>query len=143
MQERRPAHDLTVPWAVPDGPSGVTAARRAGREQVRALGVADPEILDAVELIVSELAGNAVKHVGGTATLRVQRLGEVIRVEVCDGETDRVPERRSPDAEGVGGRGLLLVSSLATSWGYDRADGQKCTWAEVEMSRPPTVPRST
>ena len=136
VQERRPAHDLTVPWALPPGPSGVTSARRAARDQLAALGISDPEVVDTVELIVSELTGNVVKHAEGAATLRLERVGPVVRVEVRDRAAGRVPEERRPEPEGDGGRGLLLVSTLATSWGYDRSDGQKCTWAEVDTSRP-------
>lgn len=135
VQENRLAHDLTVPWALPDGPSGVTSARHATREQLHAFGVTDEATVGAVELIVSELTGNVVKHAAGPSTLRVRRLGEIIRVEVCDPEPMKVPEEQHPDVEGIGGRGLLLVSAVATSWGYDRSEGHKVTWAELDMSR--------
>lgn len=134
VQENRLAHDLTVPWALPDGPSGVTSARRATREQLRALGVDDGATVDVVELIVSELTANVVKHVRGPSTLRVQRIGATIRVEVCDPDPQNVPEEHHPDTEAIGGRGLLLVAAMATSWGYDRSERYKCTWAGVDMS---------
>ena len=102
VQENRLAHDLSDPWALPEGPSGVTAARHATREQLRALGVTDEAVVGTVELIVSELTGNVVKHAAGPSTLRVRRIGEIIRVEVCDPEPMKVPEEQNPDAEGIG-----------------------------------------
>lgn len=133
VRERRLAHDLTVPWAVPAGPTGVTAARRATRDQLAEFGVTDSDTIGVVELIVSELTSNVVKHVGGSATLRLQRVDGAVRVEVRDTDASRVPRERPPDLEGPAGRGLLLVSSLASSWGFDRSDGEKCTWAEVDL----------
>jgi anti-sigma regulatory factor (Ser/Thr protein kinase) len=95
--------------------------------------VSDSDTIGVVELIVSELTANVVKHAGGSATLRLQRLDGVVRVEVRDTQVSQVPRKRSPDLEDPSGRGLLLVSSLASSWGYDRSEGQKCTWAEVDL----------
>jgi anti-sigma regulatory factor (Ser/Thr protein kinase) len=142
VQERRLAHDLTVPWVLPTGPSSVTLARRAARDQLRHFGITTDQVVDVVELVVSELTANVVKHAGGRATLRIQRLGDVVRVEVCDANSAEVPIERPPDVEDVAGRGLLLVSSLASSWGYKRSEGQKCTWAEIDVRaavpRPPS-----
>ena len=128
------AHDLTVPWVLPSGPSSVTLARRAARQQLDDLGIKSPEVLDTVELLVSELTANVVKHVGGRASLRVIRIGDVIRIEVCDANPDQTPVERDVDVDSMTGRGLLLVSTLATAWGFDRDDDQKCTWAEIDLA---------
>ncbi|MFL6179525.1 MAG: ATP-binding protein [Actinomycetes bacterium] len=135
VQERDdPAPDLTVPWVLPSGPSSVTLARRAARQQLADLGLRSPELLDTVELLVSELTANVVKHVGGRATLKIVRIAGVIRIEVCDANPTRVPVERDMDVDATSGRGLLLVSSLATAWGFDRDDDAKCTWAEIDLA---------
>ena len=127
------AYDLTAPWVLPSGPSSVTLARRAARRQLQAAGITDAAVLDAVELVVSELTGNVVKHVGGRATLRVALEDHTVRIEVCDSNPTRVPIEQEIDVDAMGGRGLLLVSSLATSWGFERDGAQKCTWVELDV----------
>ncbi len=135
VQERDDlAPDLTVPWVLPSGPSSVTLARRAARQQLGELGITSPEVLDTVELLVSELTANVVKHVGGRASLRIIRLADVVRIEVCDANPSRVPVERDMDVDAMSGRGLLLVSTLATAWGFDRDDDAKCTWAEIDLA---------
>ena len=106
-----------------------------------------PEVLDAVELLTSELVTNAYLHTNGTASLRITALGDGrLRVGVWDGHPrvpapfgtpppDSVPPA-PPDAEG--GRGLRLVQEYADSWGgwslgdgeFDRRAG-KLLWFEV------------
>lgn len=131
--ERPESPDLSVPWTLPTGPAGVPAARLAARQAVEASGVHNTEALETLELLVSELASNVVKHASGRATLRVVRDGDVVRIEVADADPNRVPVEQSVDVSAPGGRGLLLVSSLATSWGYERDGAQKCTWAELDL----------
>jgi anti-sigma regulatory factor (Ser/Thr protein kinase) len=135
VQEREDlAHDLTAPWVLPTGPSSVTLARRAARQQMTDFGITDAELIDTVELLVSELTGNVVKHAGGRASLQMRRIGDVLRIEVCDANPTRVPVERNTEADAVSGRGLMLVSALATSWGYDQETAQKCTWVELDLS---------
>ena len=132
--DRHKSPDLSTPWVLPGGPSGVTVAREAARRQMTALGVTSPEVVDTAELIVSELTSNAVKHAGGQPSLCLLRTGDVIRIEVCDANARQVPVEREVDVDAESGRGLLLVSRLATAWGYRHQADQKCTWAEVEIS---------
>jgi hypothetical protein len=55
----------------------------------------------------------------------------VVRVEVADGRTERLPVLREPDGEG--GRGLVLVAALAERWGVEPRIGMahKVVWAEL------------
>jgi hypothetical protein len=41
--------------------------------------------------------------------------------------------RDDPEAED--GRGLRLVSAVATRWGWNRHDGGATTWAHIDFSR--------
>jgi anti-sigma regulatory factor (Ser/Thr protein kinase) len=100
---------------------------------MRDLGVLDPEVIDTIELLVSELTTNVVKHAGGRASLQVCRNDDVIRIEVRDASPAQVPVERDVDLDATHGRGLLLVSTLASSWGYERENNQKCTWAEFNL----------
>jgi anti-sigma regulatory factor (Ser/Thr protein kinase) len=85
----------------------------------------------AVEVVVSELFTNAVRHGDGAVEVRLAADGEVIRVEVRDEGGGR-PVLRTPDPSGAqpGGWGLHLVGQLADTWGADVRDGRTLVWAE-------------
>lgn len=99
-----------------------------------------PRILNAVALITSELATNAVVHGGGRFTVLVSNTGRGVRVEVCDGSTAMPEKRPLPeiDLEGgpPGGRGLHVVDGLASRWGseLDDSTGTKRVWFELDAA---------
>ncbi|MFM9371397.1 ATP-binding protein [Streptomyces sp. Da 82-17] len=108
----------------------VSEVRRALRELLLHWG--KPGCADVAELLTSEIVTNALVHTDDdavfTATVREHRL----RVEVRDFVTRR-PTPRVPHADdGTGGRGLLLVQSLADSWGVRTQDGGKAVWFELD-----------
>ena len=41
--------------------------------------------------------------------------------------------RQDPDPWQDHGRGILLVESLATTWGVDLRDDGKCVWFEIDV----------
>ena len=111
-------------------PSSVPAARHFIGECVEQLGLGSVPL---VQLLVSELATNAVVHARSSFDVTVQKLADGgARVEVRDfgGGTPRVLDRE-PIA--VSGRGLQIVTSLARSWGIDErpAGVGKSTWFTV------------
>jgi anti-sigma regulatory factor (Ser/Thr protein kinase) len=114
-------------------PATVHAPARA-REAVRA--AAKDSGVDAddrwrVEMIVTELVANAVKHgPGGPVELAIQAGGNGMRGEVADpgpGIHRRDLDLRRATEEG--GRGLFLVDALSDSWGLS-GDGSR-VWFEV------------
>lgn len=110
-------------------PSSVGLVRRFCVDACSTLGWADSS--DAVELLVSELATNAVKHAHG-ARMRVRVLdhGLRLRVEVSDDSVSLpVPRRATAGAEN--GRGLAIIDALAVDAGCDVTVGGKTTWFEV------------
>ncbi len=126
-----PAH---VPCVVsarfdPD-PSAPGGARRL---LVDALGGWEPhpDLLSDAQLVVSELASNAVRHARTpfTVTVRCDRAGVEIAVEdtspaqpvVCDAD---------PDA--LSGRGLRLIATLAEAWGIEWTAAAKTVWARLQ-----------
>lgn len=135
QEEQGGPQDLSVPWLLPATPASVTLARHATRRHLTAVGVNDSDLIDTAELLVSELTSNVVKHTGSRPTLRVVRHDDVIRIEVGDDQPGIVPIEHDVDTDAESGRGLLLVSSLATSWGYARDGTTKLTWAEVAIPR--------
>ena len=123
-------------------PLGARLARRLASCQMDAWGWRyGTPVHDSVELIVSELAANAVTHgraPGRDAELRLSREdGRFVRIEVSDARGERLPETRDAGSGEDGGRGLLLVTALAWEWGTAPRPGAPCksVWALV-----PTVP---
>jgi anti-sigma regulatory factor (Ser/Thr protein kinase) len=86
------------------------------------------ELRETVELMVSELATNCVRHVNASFEVSIERSGAAYRVEVRDEGGGR-PAMRSTSPEDVSGRGLHIVDLLAARWGvrYD-ADAGKTVW---------------
>jgi anti-sigma regulatory factor (Ser/Thr protein kinase) len=123
-------------------PRGARLARRLVANRMDAWGFAyDSQASESVTLVVAELAANAVTHgrVKGR-DFRVRLLmradEDVVRVEVSDGLTERLPvlrESADPGEENEGGRGLLLVDALADRWGTALCTGgtYKTVWAEI------------
>ncbi len=104
-------------------PDAVPAARRFVREHLR--GHSDA-VVEAVELMTSELATNCVRHARTDFELSVDA-GPEIRVEVRDTGGGR-PVPQSPGARDPSGRGLLIVEAMSDEWGViDAADG-KIVW---------------
>jgi anti-sigma regulatory factor (Ser/Thr protein kinase) len=85
-----------------------------------------------VELLTDELVSNVVRHVGSPMHLRAQRQATAIRVEVDD-ESTEPPLCQHPAPSQDSGRGILLVDTLSTAWGFDlRAEG-KTVWFEIDL----------
>lgn len=106
------------------------------------------ELVDTVALLTSELATNAVVHTGQPFSIRVERRGPVVRVEVAD-QDRRLPERRDVldlDAQPAGDplagpvtvdrsfSGLGIVDRTAAAWGSEPTRDGKIVWFEVEAS---------
>jgi anti-sigma regulatory factor (Ser/Thr protein kinase) len=83
-------------------------------------------------LVSSELVTNAVQHGRGKIELRVQCLGELLRIEVIDEGHDQTPAIRHAAADGTGGRGLRIVEHLAVRWGV--FEGTTHVWADLRLS---------
>ncbi|MER5357425.1 SpoIIE family protein phosphatase [Streptomyces sp. NPDC002785] len=91
----------------------------------------DEETAEATELIVSELITNAVRY--GTPPLQLRLiLDRSLTCEVHD--SSRVsPHLRHARTVDEGGRGLFIVSQLATHWGTRYSDDGKALWTEQEI----------
>jgi anti-sigma regulatory factor (Ser/Thr protein kinase) len=106
------------------------------------------ELSDTVELVVSELAANAVNastgpdghpaHLDGRIPVIRVRLfaGEAVLVAEVWDEAGGVPARKNAGAADESGRGLDLVRELTDArWGWYHAPSGpgKCVWAEFPI----------
>lgn len=92
-------------------------------------GLAD-QVVDTVVLLTSEVVTNAIVHAGSDTTIRLMATSGGARVEVGDDSVDS-PARVVADPEATSGRGLEIVTALATSWGITVGEGGKTVWFEV------------
>ena len=120
------------------GALAARSARQAVREQLR--GELSERQLGDVELIVTELAANSVRHGGCDEAREISIEAAVgddcIRVQLCDhghGFTRGTPEAPPPGRSG--GYGLVLLDRLSNRWGTQQ-NGGFCVWFEVERARP-------
>ncbi|HSF26804.1 MAG TPA: SpoIIE family protein phosphatase [Actinomycetes bacterium] len=85
---------------------------------------------DPLRLVVSEMVTNALIHAGGAGELRLRRLHDGVRVEVED-RSANLPRVGELSTEATGGRGLLVIESLADRWGSHAVPGGKIVWAHL------------
>jgi anti-sigma regulatory factor (Ser/Thr protein kinase) len=107
----------------------VGAARRFANEVLADL---PRDVLQAVELMVSELATNSIRHANSSFRVEIERRPDLVRVEVSDSAGDVIPTMRSPGPEEPTGRGLRIVSLFSHSWGITQSAGpDKSVWFTV------------
>jgi anti-sigma regulatory factor (Ser/Thr protein kinase) len=110
-------------------PAGPAAAAQA-RGQVRAVICAwDVPVDPAVAvLLTSELVTNAITHEAGeTVMLVITCARGKLRVDVHD-TSCAVPMPVDAPADAEAGRGLMLVASLSTEWGFYRTPAGKAVY---------------
>jgi anti-sigma regulatory factor (Ser/Thr protein kinase) len=115
-----------------DQASSPAAARRFVRELLVSWGLSD--LTDVVELLVSEVVTNVVRHARTDGSIVVTRSPNGVRVEVSDSAGGE-PTPLSPEPRQPSGRGLSIVDAMATRWGVATSpDGSgKAVWFEVDL----------
>jgi anti-sigma regulatory factor (Ser/Thr protein kinase) len=124
--------DLRV--VVAGGEAAPANARRMLGQRLSAYLTA--ELLGDLQLLVTEIVANGVRHGGvgedGQIELRV-RVGEGrVRVEMRDTGIQADPRLRTPDFDGGGGFGMLLVSRMSERWGVDH-EPNVVMWFELAL----------
>jgi anti-sigma regulatory factor (Ser/Thr protein kinase) len=115
--------------SVPSLPRSVSALRRFAVAASRDQGFTGD--YDALALLVSEVATNALLHGRGDVQLSVLQRASRLRVEVADA-SDRMPERRTAVPLAEGGRGLALLDELSAGWGVETLPVRgKVVWFEL------------
>lgn len=103
-------------------------ARRFVDETLRRWDCGD--LLETVELLVSELVTNAVIHARSDVEVSVQLLADRVRIEVADESPEGI-RRREPAPEATSGRGISIVESMSLAWGVTARRAGKAVWFEV------------
>ncbi|MFH9087435.1 ATP-binding protein [Streptomyces sp. NPDC017673] len=99
----------------------------------------DGDLSHTAQLIVAELAANAVTHgrvPGRDFELRLALLPakDTLRIEVSDARGDRALRFLDGRLEDENGRGLVVVQVLAKLWGVSERDVGKTVWVELALS---------
>ncbi|WP_351222759.1 SpoIIE family protein phosphatase [Streptomyces sp. NPDC002133] len=136
------ASENVARWQLTAEPQEVRHARRLVREQLTVWEL--DEQADTLELLVSELVTNAVRHGadgasaaggagGGGIELRLVRTDALLCEVMDDGHI--LPTLLSAGPGDESGRGLRVVSRLAREWGTSRSGGGKSVWFELSLPR--------
>ncbi|MEV5276113.1 ATP-binding protein [Streptomyces sp. NPDC051994] len=133
------ARQVTEPWlrcVLPfeAEPAELRVLRGAVRERLAAWGAS--ALADEVQLAVTELATNVIKHVGEgvAATLVLEPSEDRLRIEVHD-KSHAVPASADPGCGDDCGRGLHLLAAMALDWGTILTATGKAVWCEIAMSQ--------
>jgi PAS domain S-box-containing protein len=121
--------DRIASWDLPAEPAVVAGARARAADQLAAWGL--EQLTFTTELIVSELLTNAIRHAQPPIQVRMI-LDDALSCEVSDGSST-APHLRRADRYDEGGRGLLLVASLAERWGSRPTRTGKTIWARQPL----------
>ena len=129
---------IRIDLDLPNDAQSVPLCRQIVRVALHQWGV-DPDKAADIELVVSEAAGNAVRHAyqggGHRYQVWVELSRECLRLQVCDqGQGFSRSEIADPDRDQPGGRGLWLMERLADEVTYyDVADDGVCLRAEFRL----------
>ncbi|MEU5862628.1 MULTISPECIES: ATP-binding protein [unclassified Nonomuraea] len=117
-----PFHESTA-----SEPGCVAMARRFVDQTLTSWAVAD--VAFDMQLVVSELVTNAMRHGGGAVQLRLLFRRPELACVVTD-HSQTVPVAAQTDVFAEFGRGLRLVDALCSAWGwFAPGSSRKLVWA--------------
>ena len=114
-------------------PVSVPEARRLTAEFAESLLSA--EQTSRLELAITEVVANAVRHSGSAEAIRLMLSAkrEYLCVRVTDGGAGLVPRPGAMSTDPGAGYGLFLVEHLTRRWGMTREDGKTRVWFEIDF----------
>jgi anti-sigma regulatory factor (Ser/Thr protein kinase) len=127
-------HGPALSFTVAPEPESVTFARHFTQTTLERWDM--DCLIDDVGLVVTELVTNALRHSlpprlaepVGPINLRLIWQAPYLLCGIQDAGDD-LPRRREPDFVGETGRGLHIVESFSSMWGWARFTGGKVVWA--------------
>jgi GAF domain-containing protein/anti-sigma regulatory factor (Ser/Thr protein kinase) len=136
-------NNLVASAAYRPEPAAVAAARKFVRETLQSWletgpGPDDAGLVDDAVLLTSELVTNAVVHAGTQVHVTCKLAASAVEVVVRDTHPARMVPGPGRDenipAERTSGRGLLLPSALASTWGVSYGADAKAVWFRMGLS---------
>lgn len=120
---------------IPGIPENVSATRRF---LGKLLGDHHPDT-DVSKLLLSELVSNSIRHSrsgnGSSVSVVVREIGGALHIEVVDGGGPTTPCLCPRGELHESGRGMKLVDTMASRWGFTRNPGARSiTWFELSNS---------
>lgn len=117
-----------------DGRSAGDGRRFCGGQLAHVLGrgPAAQTVIDATELVVSELITNAVMAGSSSIDMDLTVHRDHVRVAVAD-DAPGTPTLQRPSARDEHGRGLTIVSAISRDWGVEPEASGKVVWASVAL----------
>lgn len=120
-----------VPAAEAVSPACLRDARAYARRCCAEHGVTGDR-QDALELAVSELVGNAVRHGRPPVAYDITVDGDDLLLNVADADpTPPTGDRGCCEPDAESGRGLFLVAELSRGWGWEPTMTGKRIWARI------------
>lgn len=108
------------------------ALERAVIDQVA--GGDGPDLAERINLVATELAGNALRHGTPPTIVVLQRADGNLVVDVLDNDADATPAVAERRPAGGGGLGLVLTERLAERVGWYRTGSGKGVWAAFALA---------
>jgi len=125
-------------WSIDLLGSSPTVLSVLRRKVALVLADLEEDYLADVLLVAVELVSNAFDHSDGPREFRMTRTDTPcsIGIEVDDDSTASPVLGQSRFVREHRGRGLIVVNTLATSWGMTVHSGIKTVWAQVPCEQP-------
>ncbi|MER5916611.1 ATP-binding SpoIIE family protein phosphatase [Streptomyces sp. NPDC001982] len=94
---------------------------------------------DSAEVLASEVVTNALVHGDSDVDVCLRRYPDHLRVEVRDSDSHpaMLVDLGPDEDKAEGGRGLVIVSALASSWGNSPSGRGKTVWFEMDAQEAP------
>lgn len=115
-------------------PEGLAIARQFTRRTLKRWGLTNT--VDNVIAVVGELTGNAVRHTNAGRSGAWLALATSPRTVMCivRDPSPRVPVPVGADDLALDGRGLTVVASLSSAWGWTVEPDGKAVWARIPIA---------